>query len=115
MSKLSRNKLRLHRKRRIRAKVFGIAKRPRLSIFKSLRMLSVQIIDDMKGKTLVYADSKSAKVKNNISGAEGLGKAIAKKCLDKKIKEVVFDRSGYKYHGKVKAVADGARKGGLIL
>lgn len=115
MGKLSRNKLRLHRKRRIRAKVFGTAKRPRLSIFKSLKTLSIQVIDDTKGKTIICTDSKSMKVENNISGAEGLGKAIAKKCLDKKIKEVVFDRSGYKYHGKIKAVAEGSRKGGLIL
>lgn len=111
--KISRNKLRLHRKRRIRAKVFGTAKRPRLSVFKSLKVLSVQVIDDAKGKTLVCADSKSAKVENNASGARDLGKAVAKKCLDKKIKEAVFDRSGYKYHGKIKALADGAREGGL--
>jgi large subunit ribosomal protein L18 len=113
--KISRNKLRLHRKRRIRAKVFGTAKKPRLSVFKSLKMLSAQAIDDTKGRTMVCADSQSVKAKNNISGAREVGKVIAKKCLDKKIKEIVFDRSGYKYHGKVKALAEGAREGGLLF
>jgi large subunit ribosomal protein L18 len=111
--KLSRNKLRLHRKKRIRAKVFGTAKKPRLAVFKSLKMFSAQVIDDTNGKTIACADSKSMKLKNDISGAGDLGKAVAKKCLDKKIKEIVFDRSGYKYHGKVKALAEGAREGGL--
>jgi large subunit ribosomal protein L18 len=112
---ISRNKLRLHRKRRIKAKVFGTSKKPRLAVFKSLTKIEVQAIDDSKGVTLAYASSKSAKKKNDISGAKEVGKLIAKKIQDKKIKEVVFDRAGYKYHGKIKAVADGAREGGLIF
>lgn len=114
MVKISRNKLRLHRKKRIKAKIRGTAKRPRLCVFRSLKSLYAQIIDDESGKTLVSAGLQEVKkTKNNISGAKEMGKLIAKKCLDKKISEVVFDRSGYKYHGKVKAVADGAREGGL--
>ncbi|HRZ95080.1 MAG TPA: 50S ribosomal protein L18 [Candidatus Moranbacteria bacterium] len=109
----SRNKLRLHRKRRIRAKVFGTTKRPRMSVFRSLKRMEVQVIDDLKGNTLVFGDTKSAKAKNNIEGARILGKLIAKKCLEIKIKEAVFDRSGYKYHGKVKALAEGAREVGI--
>lgn len=111
--KNSRNKSRIHRKRRIRAKVSGTAKRPRLCIFKSLIKTEVQLIDDEKGKTLVAVNSKSLKVKNDVEGAMELGKKIAEKALAKKISEIVFDRSGYKYHGKAKAIADGAREGGL--
>lgn len=103
----------MHRKKRVRAKISGTAKRPRLCVFKSLRKIEVQVINDVKGNTLVFADSKEAKAKNDISGAKEVGKLIAKKCLAKKISEVVFDRAGYKYHGKVKALAEGAREGGL--
>jgi large subunit ribosomal protein L18 len=115
MAKLSRNKLRLHRKRRIKAKVFGTSKRPRMAVFKSLKKISVQLIDDSKNETLAYADNKIAKSKNDVAGAKEVGKVIAKKGNEKKIKEIVFDRAGYKYHGKVKSLADGAREGGLIF
>ena len=112
----SRNKLRLHRKRRIKAKVFGTAKRPRLAIFRSLKNIYVQVIDDTKGKTLASARSGEIKqAKNNIEEARELGKLIAKKCKEVKITNAVFDRGGYKYHGKVRAVAEGAREGGLKL
>jgi large subunit ribosomal protein L18 len=111
--KISRNKLRLHRKKRIRAKVMGTAKKPRLSMFKSLKGVLAQAIDDEKGKTLVFASLKEVKAKNDVVGAKELGKLIAKKCLAKKIDSVVFDRSGYKYHGKVRALAEGARENGL--
>lgn len=110
---MSRNKTRLHRKRRIRAKVSGTAKRPRLSVFRSLTGLYVQAIDDEKQTTLVSASSKEVSKKNDIAGATKLGQLIADKCKKAKIEEVVFDRGGYKYHGKVKAVAEGARKNGL--
>jgi large subunit ribosomal protein L18 len=109
----SRNNLRLHRKRRIRAKVNGTAKKPRLAVFRSLTNIEVQLVDDVKGATLLHSHSKNLKVKNNIDGAKAIGKDIAKKAIAKKISQVVFDRGGYKYHGKVKAVADGAREGGL--
>ena len=109
-----RNKLRLHRKRRIRAKVSGTAETPRLAIFRSLKNIQVQAIDDARGVTLTAASLKEIKkAKNDIVGAKEVGKILAKKCLEKKIEKVVFDRSGYKYHGKIKAIAEGAREGGL--
>jgi large subunit ribosomal protein L18 len=113
--KISRNKARLHRKRRIRAKIKGTKERPRFSVFRSLKNIYIQVIDDGSGKTLASADSRKVKAKNGIDMGEKLGEMAAKKCIDLKIKGVVFDRSGYKYHGQVKAMADGARKGGLDL
>ena len=114
MSQISKNKLRLQRKKRVRAKVFGTDKRPRLAIFKSLKSIYVQAIDDQKGKTLVSARlTEIKKAKNDCAGAMQVGELIAKKCKEAKISEVVFDRGGYKYHGKVKALADGVRKGGI--
>ena len=104
------------RRHRIRARLRGSAARPRLSIFRSLRALSAQVIDDDAGRTLVaacLAEMKNAK--NSVDGAKAFGTLIAKKCAAKKITTVVFDRGGYKYHGKVKAFADGARSGGLTF
>jgi large subunit ribosomal protein L18 len=116
MTIISGNKSRVHRKRRIRAKISGTAEIPRLAVFKSLKSIQVQVIDDGKGMTLAAADLREIKAAGNtIEGAKKVGELIAKKCLDKKIEKVVFDRAGYKYHGKVKAVADGAREGGLII
>jgi large subunit ribosomal protein L18 len=111
--KVSINKLRIQRKRRIRAKVSGTAKVPRLAIFRSLKGITLQAINDAKGATLAFANSTEAKAKNDVAGAKLVGELIAKKCLEKKISQVVFDRAGYKYHGKVKAAAEGARAGGL--
>ncbi len=114
MKKLSRNQIRLHRKRRIRAKLSGTSDVPRLAVFRSLRNVSVQVIDDAAGKTLVSASLlNDMKGKNSVDGAKELGKVVAEKCLAAKIEKVVFDRSGYKYHGKIKAVAEGAREAGL--
>lgn len=113
MKKLDKNKLRLQRKKRIRAKMKGDVKRPRLAVFKSLQGIYVQVVDDAKGKTILQANSKEAKAKNDMAGAAKVGELIAKKCLDKKIETIVFDRAGYKYHGKIKALADAARKAGL--
>lgn len=107
---------RTRRRHRIRVRLRGSAVRPRLSIFRSLRTLSAQVIDDDAGHTLVagrLAEVKGAK--NSIDGAKKFGTFIAKKCAAKKITAVVFDRGGYKYHGKVKAFADGARSGGLAF
>lgn len=103
----------MQRKKQINAKIKGVAKTPRLAVFKSLKNIYAQVIDDSKGKVLVSANLKEAKAKNGIEGAKKIGSMIAKKCLDKKIEKIVFDRSGYKYHGKVKALAEGAREGGL--
>jgi len=105
---LARQEKRLKRHKRIRAKVCGTSRQPRLSVFKSRQYVYVQLIDDDKGKTLA-----SARGRANIDQAKKAGQAIAKKALEKKIGKVVFDRGGYQYHGRVKAVAEGAREAGL--
>ncbi len=112
----TRNDKRLHRAKRVRAKIAGTITRPRMNVFRSLRSMSVQLIDDENDATLVAANLSEIKgAKNNVEGATKLGALIAKKAADKKITEVVFDRAGYKYHGKVKAIAEGARGSGLNI
>jgi len=103
------------RARRIRAKIFGVANRPRLSVFRSNQHIYVQLIDDEKGKTIASAADLEIKksTKGKIATASLVGQLIAKKAAELKIKEVIFDKRAYKYHGLVKAVAEGARKGGL--
>ncbi|HEY4512740.1 MAG TPA: 50S ribosomal protein L18 [Candidatus Paceibacterota bacterium] len=101
------------RRRRIRAKVFGTHTMPRLSIFKSNKYISAQIIDDEKGTTLVFSHGMKIKGKGKTAQAVGVGKNIAEKAKDKKITKVVFDRGGYIYTGLVKALADAARESGL--
>ncbi len=114
MSKLSRNQKRLHRKRRVRVKISGTSQRPRLCVFKSLNAIYGQLIDDQQAKTLVTSDSRSLKSKKfDAEVAKETGKQLAKLAQENKIEEVVFDRGGYLYHGKVKALAEGAREGGL--
>jgi len=111
MNKLQSRKKRI---RRTRAKISGTTVRPRLCVFRSLQYVYAQIIDDENGKILVSADSrKMVKAKNDIATAGKIGEEIAKLAIAKKIIEVVFDKRGYKYHGKVKALAEGARKSGL--
>jgi len=107
-----RNKI----KRRVRKNIFGSSERPRLSVFRSNKQIYAQIIDDVKGVTLVAASSyksKSAKGKNKSEQAEIIGKELAEKAVKAGIDSVVFDRNGYQYHGRVKSLADGAREGGL--
>lgn len=101
------------RQKRIRSKVSGTADRPRLSIYKSNTTMYAQLIDDENGVTLVASTSKEVKAKNKTEAAKQVGIEIAKKAIDKKIKKVVFDRGGFIYTGRVKAIADGAREGGL--
>ena len=105
------------RRRRVRATVHGVAGRPRLNVFRSLKHIHVQLIDDDAGHTLAAASSLDAEVKSqNLKKADEakvVGKLLAQRALGKQIKQVVFDRAGYRYHGRVKAVADGAREGGL--
>lgn len=114
MIKTEKKSSRLQRKKRVRAKIFGTAERPRLAVFKSLRGIYAQVIDDAKGKTLASASfSEIKKIKNTMDGAKEVGKLIAKKCIEIKITSVVYDRAGYKYHGKVRFLAEGAREGGL--
>jgi large subunit ribosomal protein L18 len=104
---------RQRRKRRIRARVSGTGDCPRLTVQRTLLQIAVQIIDDETGKTLAAASTKEVKAKPNTEGAKKLGELIAKKAKDAKISKIVFDRSGNKYHGRVKALADAAREGGL--
>jgi large subunit ribosomal protein L18 len=102
---------------RIRKKISGSAQRPRLSVFRSNRDIYVQLIDDATGVTLAAASSKQADIAaqkvNKVEKGKLVGSAIAKKSEELGIKDVVFDRSGYIYHGRIKAVAEGAREGGL--
>lgn len=103
-----------NRKARVRAKIIGSADRPRLSVFRSSVHIYAQIINDNLGKTLVSASDLVLKEKGKKTEmAEKVGEALAKKAIAKKIKKIVFDRNGFKFHGRVKALAEGARKGGL--
>jgi large subunit ribosomal protein L18 len=105
-------------KRRIRKKISGNSKVPRLSVFRSNKQIYAQLIDDISGKTLVSASSyknKSADKKNKTDQAAVVGKEVAEKALKAGIESVVFDRNGYLYHGRVKQLADSAREGGLKL
>jgi large subunit ribosomal protein L18 len=106
---------RLRRRRRVRAKVSGTSERPRLSVFRSNRGIGAQLIDDVQGHTLaavnwVEADLKSLK---RMEQAKKAGELIAQRAKEAGVEECVFDRGGYRYHGKVKALAEGAREGGL--
>jgi large subunit ribosomal protein L18 len=107
---------------RQRKRIMGTPERPRLSVFRSVSHIYAQVIDDLSGKTLASASSVDPALKGafskgvaggNVKGAEAIGKAIAERSIDKGIKRVVFDRSGFLYHGRIRAVADAARKGGL--
>ena len=101
------------RRKRIRSKVFGTAERPRLSVFKSNSTIYAQIIDDENGKTLVSSSSLKTKKGTKTESAKVVGIELAKLAKEKKISKVVFDRGGFIYTGRVKALADGAREGGL--
>ena len=107
---------------RQRKRISGTTERPRLSVFRSVSHIYAQVIDDLAGTTLVSASSVDASLKGafakgvrggNLKGAEAIGKAIAERSIEKGIKRVVFDRSGFLYHGRIRAVADAARKAGL--
>lgn len=113
------NAVRTRRQIRSRAKIFGVAARPRLAVFKSNTSIYAQLIDDEKGKTLASASSRhiSAKEKKmtKSDSAKQVGELLAKKAKEAGIARAVFDRRGYKYHGRVKALAEGARNGGLVI
>lgn len=107
---------RSRRKKKVRAKISGTAKRPRVSVYKSLRYLSAQAIDDVAGKTVAAINEKSAAAKakgDKKQAAQELGTKFAKVLQEKKVKAIVFDRRNYKYHGRVKAFADGLREAGI--
>ena len=119
MPEIDRRKARLRRHRRVRKHIVGTPVRPRLSVFRSLRHIYAQVIDDSQGNTLVSVSTVDAEVETQVKGlakveqARVVGKVLAERALGQGVKQVVFDRGGYKYHGRVKALADGAREGGL--
>ena len=110
---------RLRRKKRVRKKAFGTAERPRLSVFRSLKNIYVQLIDDAAGTTLVEASTRSKDLAvsvsygGNVEAAKAVGKVLAERALAKGISTVAFDRNGYRFHGRLKALAEAAREGGL--
>jgi len=110
---------RRRRHTRVRAKVKGTTSRPRLCVFRSLNHIYAQVIDDLEGHTLIFASTLDPEIKGELDGkvkksqAELVGLLVAKRALAKGINQAVFDRGGYKYHGRVKALADAARQGGL--
>ena len=114
-----RKKARLKRKKRIRKKLFGTQQRPRLSVFRSSKHIYAQVIDDTLGHTLTTASSLEKAVKeqpkfdNKVAMANFVGKLLGERTIEKGINQVVFDRNGFLYHGRVKAVSDGAREAGL--
>jgi large subunit ribosomal protein L18 len=106
------------RRARVRAKISGTSARPRLNVFRSLNHIYAQLIDDVAGHTLAAASTLDAEIKakagiKKVEEATEVGKLLASRAQAKEIKQVVFDRAGYRYHGRIKAVADGARQGGL--
>lgn len=116
VKRLDTNAQRLKRHRRVRAKISGTPETPRLDVYRSNAHIYAQIIDDVNGATLVAASSNEKEIEglgSNCESAEKVGKLIAERALKKGIEEIVFDRGGYVYHGRVKALADGAREGGL--
>ena len=119
VSKVNRSEVRVNKHRRLRSRLSGTPERPRLAVFRSNNHMYAQVIDDVAGNTIVSASTLQSEVKeglektNNVEAAAKLGEVIAKKALDKGINEVVFDRGGYIYQGKVKALADAAREAGL--
>ncbi len=119
IKKASRQAVRVKKHKKLRNKISGTSARPRLAVFRSNEHIYAQVIDDVKGNTIVAASTVEKAIKdsldqtNNIAAAVAVGEAVAKKALDKGIDTVVFDRGGYIYHGKVKALADAAREAGL--
>jgi len=120
MSPKEKRLARLRRKKRVRKKVFGTPERPRLSVYRSLKHIYAQLIDDVKGHTILPASTLDPALREQLKGIKGkieaarlVGKLVAERALEKGIKKVVFDRGGFKYHGRVKALADGAREAGL--
>jgi large subunit ribosomal protein L18 len=115
ISKQDKNVSRVRRHARVRAKISGTSEAPRLCVYRSNKNIEAQIIDDVKGTTLVASSSMALRLQNgsNIDAAKLVGKDIAEKALAKGLKKIVFDRSGYIYHGRVKALAEAAREAGL--
>jgi len=115
---LTKRERRFRVKKRVRKKVEGKAERPRMSVFRSNKHINVQLIDDLKGQTMIAASSRNKEViaeepKTKSEQAKSVGKLVAARAKEAGIENVVFDRNGYKYHGRIKALADAAREGGL--
>jgi large subunit ribosomal protein L18 len=113
ITQTKRNAIRQRIHARIRAKLSGTGERPRLNVYRSLNNIYAQVIDDQTGTTLVSASTIKLKTGGNIAAAKEIGKEVAEKAVEKGIKKVVFDRGGYLYHGRIKALADAAREAGL--
>jgi large subunit ribosomal protein L18 len=118
LRRITKNEKRGHVHERIRKKMQGTAERPRLNVYRSLNHIYVQVIDDLHGKTLVSASTAEGKKEDrrtggNVAAAKAIGKTIAERAKAKGVSQVVFDRGGYIYHGRVKALADAAREAGL--
>lgn len=116
MAKASRNQLRKRRHLRVRTKIEGTSERPRLNVFRSLNHIYAQLINDEQGETLVAASSLELEGNGDLTkaqAAEKVGELIAERAVDQGVKKIIFDRGGYRYHGRVKALAEAARKGGL--
>ena len=112
-----KKRLRAKRKTRVRSRVHGDAARPRLNVYRSVQHIYAQVIDDEQGKTLLSASTLDSSLRDktggNVEAAKEVGKLIAERAIEKGIEKVVFDRGGFKYHGRVQALADAAREGGL--
>jgi large subunit ribosomal protein L18 len=121
MAKESRLESRRRRHKRVRRKITGTQERPRLSVFRSLRHIYVQVIDDVNGRTLVSASTLDTQARDDISQldvhdqAKAVGRIVAERAKAQGIENVVFDRGGYPYHGRIQAVADGSREAGLVF
>src|SRR5271170_5332305 len=115
ISQRNRNEIRQRIHDRIREKVAGTEARPRLNVYRSLNHIYAQVIDDSKGETLASASTLAGKIKagGNVAAAKEVGKLVAEQAISKGVKKVVFDRGGYLYHGRIKALADAAREAGL--
>ncbi len=119
LKKVNKNEMRNNRHERVRQKIYGTPERPRLNVFRSNANIYAQIIDDIAGQTIVSASTLDNELKEKLSSthnkeaAKLVGEIVGKKALDKGIKEVVFDRGGYIYHGRIKELAEGAREAGL--
>jgi large subunit ribosomal protein L18 len=113
ITQTKRNKIRTRIHERIRRKLAGTAERPRLNVYRSLNHIYAQVVDDQSGVTIVSASTIKMKSGGNVAAAREIGKAIAESAKEKGVKRVVFDRGGFLYHGRVKALADAAREAGL--
>jgi large subunit ribosomal protein L18 len=119
MGKVDRRRGRARRRKHVRKKIFGTPGRPRLNVFRSTKHIYGQIIDDTRGHTLVSASTLDPEVREQIDGlskteqARVVGEILAARAIEQDVKQVVFDRAGYKYHGRIKVLADAAREGGL--